>query len=87
MFAEVVATDGAMHERRKEAIYALTDAAGFPRRYVAFLTAYSHRESPGYRKTVSQLAWGTFAWFAAEPTQLVLMRDGLGQSASLRNLM
>lgn len=87
VFAEVVATDGAMHERRKEAIYALTDVARFSRQHVAFLTAYSHRESPGYRKTVSQLAWGTFAWFAAEPDQLMLMRDGLNRPATLRSLL
>lgn len=87
VFAEVVATDGAMHERRKEAIYALTDAAGFPRQHIAFLTAYSDRGSPGYRKTVSQLAWGTFAWFVAEPDQLVSMRDGQNRPATLRSLL
>jgi hypothetical protein len=86
IFVEVVATDGAMHARRKKAIYALTDAAGFPREHVAFLTAYSDRESPGYRKTVSHLAWGTFAWFVAEPGQLVVMRDGASRPATLRSL-
>lgn len=87
LFVEVVATDGAMNERRQAAIYALTDAAGFPRQHIAFLTAYSHRESQGYRKTVSHLAWGTFVWFAAEPEQLVLMRDGRNRPATLRGLM
>jgi hypothetical protein len=86
VFVEVVATDGAMHERRKQAIYALTDAAGFSREHVALVTAYEDRDSPGYRKTVSQLAWGTFAWFASEPEQLVVLRDGLEQAATLRSL-
>ena len=87
VFVEVVATDGAMHQRRKDAILALTDAAGFPRDHVAFLTAYAHREGPGYRKTVSHLAWGSFAWFAAEPDHLVVMRDGVGKPTTLRVLL
>jgi hypothetical protein len=87
LFVEIVATDGAMHERRKEAIYALTDAAGFAREHVAFLSAYSDRASSGYRKTVSQLAWNTFAWFAAEPEQLIVMRDGVGHPSTLRSLL
>ncbi len=49
VFVEVVATDGAMHERRMAAIHALTDAAGFDRRQIAFLTAYLDRQSPGFR--------------------------------------
>ena len=87
VFVEVVATDGAMHQRRKDAILALTDAAGFPRDHVAFLTAYAHREASGYRKTVSQLAWGSFAWFAAEPDHLAVMRNGVGRPATLRSLL
>ena len=87
VFVEVVATDGAMHQRRKETILALTDAAGFSREHVAFLTAYAHRESAGFRKTLPQLAWGSFAWFAAEPDQLIMMRDGVGKPATLRSLL
>ena len=86
VFVEVVATDGAMHQRRKEAVLALTDAAGFPREHVAFMTAYQDRESAGFRKTVSHVAWGTFAWFASEPTQLMVFRDGVENPATLRSL-
>ncbi len=87
VFVEVVATDGAMHQRRKDAILALTDAAGFPRDHVAFMTAYAHREASGYRKTVSQLAWGSFAWFAADPDHLVVMWDGMEKSTRLRDIV
>jgi hypothetical protein len=87
VFVEVVATDGAMHQRRKAAMLALTDAAGFSRDHVAFLTAYAHREAAGYRKTVSQLAWGSLAWFAAEPDHLVIMWDGGEKPARLRSLL
>jgi len=86
VFVEVVATDGAMHERRRDEFYALTDAAGFHREHVAFVTAYQDRESSGFKKTVHQLAWGSFAWFVSEPDQLLIMHDGAEAQASLRRL-
>jgi hypothetical protein len=76
LFVEVVATDGAMTERRREAIFDLTDAAGFARSQIAFLTAYQDRESAGFKKTVAQLAWGSFAWFVSEPDHLITLRRG-----------
>ncbi len=81
VFVEVVATDGAITPRRQEAIYALTDTAGFDHKHIAFLTAYRSRESAGFKKTVAQLAWDTFAWFVSEPNQIVILRDG-GKSGS-----
>ncbi len=87
VFIEVVATDGAITGRRQDAIYQLTDAAGFPRSQVAFLTAYQDRESAGFRKTVSGLAWGSFAWFVSEPDQIVILRDGADSTATLNNLI
>lgn len=76
VFVEVVATDGAITDRRREAIFALTDAAGFDRKQVAFLTAYQDRQSPGFKRTVAQLAWGSFAWFVSEPDNLLKLHDG-----------
>ncbi len=87
VFAEVVATDGAITARRQEAIYASTDAAGFDRGHVTFLTAYQDRESAGFKKTLTQLAWNSFAWFVSEPDQIVIMRDGGGTGAKLSNLL
>jgi len=81
VFVEVVATDGAITPRRREALYALTDAAGFDRKHIAFLTACQDRESAGFKKTVAQLAWDTFAWFVSEPDQIVILRNG-GKTAS-----
>ncbi|MBO9102290.1 MULTISPECIES: BsuBI/PstI family type II restriction endonuclease [Rhizobium] len=86
VFVEVVATDGPITDRRREALYQLTDAAGFPREQVTFLTAYQDRESSGFRKTVSALSWGSFAWFLSEPAQIVVMRDGADGGATLGNL-
>ncbi len=87
VFVEVVATDGAMTPRRQESIYALTDAAGFDRKCIAFLTAYQDRESAGFKKTVAQLAWDTFAWFASEPNQIVILRHGGKSSRPLSALI
>lgn len=87
VFVEVVATDGAITDRRQEAIYQLTDAADFPREQVAFLTAFEDRESAGFRKTMSQLAWGSFAWFRSEPDQIIIMRDGAASQAALSDLV
>lgn len=87
VFVEVVATDGAITERRQEAIFELTDAAGFPRSHVTFLTAYQDRGSAGFRKTVSALAWGSFAWFASEPENIVHLRDGATSATRLSDLV
>jgi hypothetical protein len=76
LFVEVVATDGAMTERRREAIFDLTDAAGFDRAHIAFMTAYQDRSSAGFKKTVAQLAWGSVAWFVSEPDHIVLLHRG-----------
>ena len=86
VFVEVVATDGAITARRQEAIYAITDAAGFRRSQIAFLTAYQDRESAGFRKTVAQLAWGSFAWFVSEPESIIIMRDRGTGTARLAEL-
>lgn len=76
LFVEVVATDGAITSRRQEAIFALTDGAGFKRSQIAFLTAYQDREGGGFKKTVAQLAWDSFAWFVSEPDSIVILRSG-----------
>lgn len=87
VFVEVVATDGAITPRRQEAIFAITDAAGFKRSQIAFLTAYQDRESAGFKKTVAQLAWDSFAWFVSEPSSIIIMRDGGTSAARLADLI
>jgi hypothetical protein len=86
VFDEVVATDGAVTERRKQALHDLTDRAGFDHRQIAFVTAYADRDSPGYRKTASALAWGSFAWFYAEPDNILIMREGIEPAVRLSDL-
>lgn len=76
LFVEVVATDGPVSARRRDSLLALTASAGFDPAQVAFLTAYADRDAPAFKKTVGALAWGSFAWFASEPENLLFLRSG-----------
>jgi hypothetical protein len=87
VFVEVVATDGAVSQRRRDALLALTDAAGFERGQVAFLTAYPDRQSAGFKKTLPQLAWGSFAWFVSEPENLIVLRGEASDKTPLSALL
>lgn len=73
VFVEVVASDGPVSERRKQALTELIDAGGFPIEHVAFVTAYLDRSGAPFKKTVDSLAWGSFAWFASEPEHLIIL--------------
>jgi hypothetical protein len=54
---------------------------------VAFVTAYRDRDAKGFKKTVSGLAWGSFAWFMSEPECLMHLRDGITRVAKLDALI
>jgi hypothetical protein len=85
VFVEIVASDGPVSEARKTALLALTDAAGFPRDHIAFVTAFFDRSNAKFKKAVDSLAWGGFAWFAAEPEHLLELIDGsAGQVRKLK---
>lgn len=87
VFVEVVATDGPISRRRQAALYALTDAAGFARSQVTFVTAYLDRSSPGFRKTMSELAWGSFAWFTSEPDNIVHLTEAVPGARPLTDFL
>lgn len=72
IFVEVVHTDGPVNDARKTALLQIAGGAGFAPQHVAFVTAYLDRASPTFRKTVSSLAWGSYAWFASEPDSLMV---------------
>ena len=76
VFVEVVATAGPVSEARQTALSAVAGEAGFGNEQVAFVTAYSDREAPAFKASVSQLAWRSFAWFASEPDHIVVLHDG-----------
>ena len=76
VFVEVVATDGPISAARKQAFLGITRAGGFPDSSVAFVTAYLDRSQVSLKKTVAELAWNSFAWFASEPDHIIVLREG-----------
>jgi hypothetical protein len=80
IFVEMVASDGPINASRKEALLQITRSAGFGDENVAFLTAYMDRGRRAFRKTVGELAWNSFAWFASEPEHIIVLREGVADS-------
>jgi hypothetical protein len=80
VFIEVVATDGPITPQRQEALLKIATDAGFPAKRVVFVTAYLDRSHSAFKKTVSELAWSSFAWFAAEPEHLIVLYNGHEQT-------
>lgn len=76
VFSEVVATDGPIDRERKIALTLLALEAGFGEHHLAFLTAFLDRGAAPFKKSISDLAWGSYAWFASEPNHLIDLRDG-----------
>jgi hypothetical protein len=76
VFVEVVATDGPVTIQRKAALSEVAKGAGLKPENVYFVTAFSDRSASPFRKVVSELAWGTFAWFSSEPEKLIAFREG-----------
>ncbi len=89
VFVEVVASDGPVTEQRKAALLDLISKS--PRSYgpgdVAFVTAYSDRQADPARRTMSALAWRSFAWFLSEPDRLIQLHDGLPETKKLSKLL
>ena len=74
-----MASDGPVSEPRKSAFTLLASEAGFRPEQLAFVTAYVDRNEPVFRRTVGNLAWGTFVWFASEPANLICLHEGKSQ--------
>lgn len=87
VFVEVVATDGPVSQKRKEALLILAENAGFSTKNVVFITAYLDRSEPAFKKTVDDLAWGSFAWFMAEPDKIMILRTGAMEANKLIQLI
>jgi hypothetical protein len=76
IFVEVVATDGAVTPQRQQALAKTAEEAGFPERRVVFVTAFLDRSHAAFKKSVAELARNGFVWFAAEPEQIVFLKEG-----------
>ncbi|HGF6473174.1 TPA: BsuBI/PstI family type II restriction endonuclease [Klebsiella pneumoniae] len=86
VFVEVVATDGPINRERKIILTKIALEAGFSENNLAFLTAFSDRGSPQFRKAISEIAWGSSAWFASEPEHLIVLRDNNPMKLSTKKL-
>lgn len=87
VFVEVVSSDGPVSEARKTALLKLVTDAGFSAEQAAFVTAFRDRSHGAFKKTVNSLAWNSFAWFMAEPSQIMILRDGLSAPGKLVQLI
>ena len=87
VFVEVVATNGAITAERQAALRSIATEAGYRPDQIAFVSAFLDRDSPGFRKTVSRLAWGSFAWFVSDPDRLVVLREHTSPAPSLNDLL
>ncbi|MCY4535395.1 MAG: BsuBI/PstI family type II restriction endonuclease [Bryobacterales bacterium] len=88
VFVEVVATSGPMNESRKSALMAVATEAGFTEHQVAFVTAFADRSHAAFRRSVSELAWRSFAWFVSEPDHILVLHKRVGsENLKLSDLM
>lgn len=87
IFVEVVASDGPITSERQAALTKIATDAGFPVSRLAFVTAYLDRSHGAFKKTIAELAWRSFAWFAAEPRQIISLHDSSEMPMPLRQLL
>lgn len=87
VFVEVVASDGAVTEMRKRSLSDIATGAGFTKEHLLFVTAFSDRDSPAFKKAVSTLARDSFAWFESEPDLLLVMKEREHSSRTLHDLI
>lgn len=82
VFTEVVATDGPINRERKVALTGLAIEAGFSEGHLSFLTAFMDRASAPFKKSIAELAWGSYAWCASEPEHIIDLREGVPRKLS-----
>ena len=88
VFVEVVATDGSINESRRQSLLQVARDSKIDERHLLFVTAFLDRTESAFRKAVSNLAWGSFAWFAAEPKSVIALDGSRPQGISkLRDLL
>jgi hypothetical protein len=66
---EAVASDGPIDEDRKRALLRWAVSQRIPETDCRFLTAFGSRNSAPARRRLKDLAVGTYAWYADEPTR------------------
>ncbi|MGH7065653.1 MAG: BsuBI/PstI family type II restriction endonuclease [Stellaceae bacterium] len=71
VFVEAVATAGEITEARRAGLLELVTGARYKASQTAFVTAFEDRNSRSFKRAVSNLAWGSFAWCLSEPEHLI----------------
>ena len=77
VFVEIVASAGPVSDARLAALLAIATEAGFRDNQVAFVTAYADRSDAAFKRTASELAWRSFAWFMSEPENVIALHGGI----------
>ena len=75
VFIEVVATDGAITDRRRESLFAITDKGNFSRSDVLFVTAYYDKSNPAFKRTIQSVVWDSIVWFVSEPKSILILKE------------
>jgi hypothetical protein len=70
-FVEAVATDGEIHEARRQQLLRWASDHGIDQDQCGFVTGFVSRTQDAFRRRASRLAWGTYAWFLDEPDRIV----------------
>jgi hypothetical protein len=74
-FVEAVLTDGAIDEGRRSALEEWANDQQIPTDRCRYVTAFVGRTAGPFRRLVSSLAWGTYAWFLDEPDKILHFED------------
>ena len=78
VFVEIGRSEGIINDARKTALLQIADQAGFASQNVALVAAFLDRKSANLGKAAGSLTWGSYAWFAFEPNDLMVMRSVRG---------
>jgi hypothetical protein len=72
-FVEVVVSAGEINESRRKDLATWAAARGITPERCRYITAYRSRSDAAFRRTVGDLAWESYAWFADEPHGIWLL--------------
>lgn len=75
---EVVASAGEVNSRRRAELAQWATKRGVDADALRFVTAYRSRSDQAFRRTVGDLAWDTYVWFADEPDGIWRLNRFLG---------
>ena len=70
---EIVASDGAVTEKRKTDLLAMLKTSKISADAIQFVSAFEDRNSPEFRKNFIQIALESSVWFRTEPELLVVL--------------